>query len=239
MVFIFFNELIVGLYAECPKCGEGENTQHIPATKYLVLFQSLCKPRLLTPTLLAALPRRLTQTQLDLRTGRMRRTGQGWAGLVAERQFGCWRNDLGQVAFSASGSTSTPPKGHQPLRSLPLTKNGGLWLCAQHVPSMQKRCPSCKIFPGLNRPHTYWTKIIWKICREPVRISPCQALLPLAPSTARTRLAFRSRFPPCTEMSSHPLRVTRARQGSATLGRSSVILCRNKMMTGKERKFTT
>lgn len=100
-----------------PKCREWEkNTQHIPATKYLVLFQSLCKPRLLTPTLPTAPPRRLTQTQLCFPVGIMRPAGQWWAGLGTASQLGYLLNDLGHAVPSASSSASPPPpKGNQPL----------------------------------------------------------------------------------------------------------------------------
>lgn len=126
-VFFFFNELIVRLYAEYPKCREWEkNTQHIPATKYciVVLSQSLYKPRLLTRTVPTAPPRRLTQMQLSFWIGIMRPAGQWWAGLGMARQFGYLLNDLGQAVLLAQqlNIPTSLQKASRPFPSCPPTE---------------------------------------------------------------------------------------------------------------------
>lgn len=83
----------------------------------------------------------------------MGHAGQWWARLGTERQFGYLQNDLGQVVFSASSSTSLPsPKGNRSLRSLPVKKIWWLWLCVQHMPPIKRSCQNCKLFSRLIRP---------------------------------------------------------------------------------------
>lgn len=157
--------------------------------------------------------------------------GQWWAGPGAGRQPGYLQSDLGQVVISASSvhlhskgtSLFIPPTEELRIRTL----------CS--TPAFPKRgCQSCKVI-SLGPHAYYWTGNVWKMCGEPVHISQRHVLLPLAPNTAKTGLKFRrSWFLSCTEMQRHLLREIQALQGSITLVRSSMILSRNKIMTGKE-----